>query len=183
MEQENNPNLMKSTMTSGAILGVALVIFSLILYMTGLIFSKGLNYISWLILVGGIVLGMKSYRDQQQGFISYGRALGVGMLTVLFASIIAALFNYILYAFIDPSLIEKSIEMARNQMVEKGTLSDEQIEMGLNMTKKIMQPGIMSLMTILGSGFMGLIFSLIIAAFMKNEKSVFHSDALDNNQQ
>ena len=182
MEQENNPNLMKSTMTSGAILGTALVIFSLILYMAGLIFSKGLSYFSWLILIGGIVWGIKSYKDQQQGFISYGRALGVGMLTVLFASIIAALFNYILYAYIDPSLVEKSIEMARNQMVEKGTLSDEQIELGLSMTKKLMQPGFMALMTVFGSGFMGLIFSLIIAAFMKNEKSVF-SGAIDNNQQ
>lgn len=182
MEQQTTPNLMKTTMTSGAILGAALVIFTLILYMTGLTFSKGISYLSFLLLIGGIVLGIKNYKDQDQGFISYGRALGVGMLTTLFASIIVALFTYILYTLIDPSLVEKGMEMARAQMAAKGNLTDEQMEMAMNISKKFMSPGVLAFMTILSYAFFGLIFSLIIAAFMKKDKSIF-PDALDNNQQ
>jgi len=182
MEQENKPNLIKSTMTSGAILGAVLLIYTLLLYMTGLTFSKGLGYVSWLFIIAGIVWGIKSFRDQNEGFISYGSALGVGMLTIVFASVIMALFNYILFSFIDPGLVEKGIEIARSQMVAKNNLTDDQIETAINISKKFMTPGFMAIMTIVSYAFFGLILSLIIAAFMKKEKSVF-SGAIDNNQQ
>jgi F0F1-type ATP synthase membrane subunit c/vacuolar-type H+-ATPase subunit K len=182
MEQTNNSNLMKSTMTSGAILGAALLIYTLVLYMTNLTFSSVLGYVSYLIMIGGIVLGIKNFRDQeQQGFITYGRAIGIGMLTVLFASIIMAVFIYLLYTVIDPGLIEKAIEFSRNKMAAKN-LTDDQIEAAINMTKKFMTPAFMVIGTIIGYGFFGLIFSLIISAFMKKEKGVF-SETLDNPQQ
>lgn len=182
MEQTTKPNLLKSTMTSGAILGVVLVIFSLVIYMTNLTYVTGIGYISYLFIIGGIVLGIKNYRDQeQQGFISYSQALGAGMLTVMFASIIVAVFVYLLYSVIDPGLIEKGIEVARENMAKKN-LNDEQVELAINMTKKFMSPGFIVIFTILGYAILGLIFSLIAAAFMKKEKNIF-SDALDNPQQ
>ena len=182
MEQTDNSNLMKSTMTSGAILGAALVIYTLILYMTNLTYSTGLGYVSYLIMIGGIVLGIKNFRDQEQeGFISYGRALGVGMLTVMFASIIMAVFVYILYTIIDPGLVEKGIEIARNKMAGKN-LSDDQIEMAINMTKKFMTPTFMVIGTIIGYAFFGLIFSLVVAAVMKKDKDIFTTGTLDSNR-
>jgi hypothetical protein len=177
MEASNNPNIIKSTMTSGAILGGGLLVYTVILYMTNLTFAKGLGYISYLIMIGGIILGIKNYRDnEQQGFISYGRALGVGMLTVAFASVIMALFTYILYKFIDPGLAEKSLETARNQMLENN-MKDDQIEMAQNITRKLMTPAILAFGTILAYSFFGLVFSLIIAAFMKKDKNIFTESA------
>lgn len=174
MEQTNNPNILKSTMTSGAILGAALLIYSLILYMTNLTFSTALGYVSYVLMIGGIILGIKNYRDQEQeGYITYGRALGVGMLTVLFASIIMAAFIYVLYSMIDPGLIDKSLDIARTKLMEKHTMSDEQIESAIDMSKKFMTPLFMAFGTIVGNAFTGLIFSLIICAFMKKEKSIF----------
>jgi len=181
MEQTNNSNLLRSTMTSGAILGVSLVIYSLILYMTNLMFITALGYVSYLIMIGGIVLAIKNYREQEQGFINYGRAVGVGMLTIAFAAIIVAIFVYLLYTIIDPGLIEKSLEVARNKMAAKN-LSDDQIETAINITKKFMTPGFLVISTILGNAFMGLIFSLVIAAFMKKEKPLLFNEALDSNQ-
>jgi hypothetical protein len=164
-------------MTSGAILGAGLLIFTLILYMTNLTFSKGLGYISYLIIIGGIILGIKNFRDQeQQGFISYGRAVGAGVLTVVFASVIMAIFNFVLFKVIDPNLLEKGIEVARTQMMEKN-LTDDQIEMALKMTRMIMSPAVMVIMTIIGNVFIGTIFSVIIAAFMKKDKSIFNQPA------
>ena len=182
MEQTNNPNLIKSTMTSGAILAAALLIYTLILYMTNLTFSTPLGYVAYLILIGGIIWGIKSFRDQEQnGFINYGRALGVGMLTVAFASIIMAIFIYLLYSIIDPGLIQKGIELARTKLVEKN-LNEDQIEMAINMSKKFMTPAFLAIGTILGYGFLGLIFSLIIAAVMKNEGNTFPQTPLDSQQ-
>jgi riboflavin transporter FmnP len=161
-------------MTSGAILGAGLLIFTLILYITNLTYSKGLGYLSYLIIIGGIILGIKNFRDhEQQGFITYGKAVGAGVLTVVFASIIMAIFNYILFKVIDPNLIEKGMEIARTQMMEKN-LNDDQIEMAMKMTRTIMSPGVMAIITILGNAFMGTIFSLIIAAFMKKDKNIFN---------
>jgi len=173
MEQTNKPNLMKSTMTSGAIMAAGLLIFTLILYMTNLLLSAGLNYLSYLIVIGGIILGIKNYKDQEeQGFISYGRAFGVGMLTVLFASVIMAIFMYVLYSVIDPGLIEKTLELTRTKMADQH-LTDDQVEMALNMSKKFVTPGVIALGTIVAYGFIGAIISLIAAAFMKKDKPVF----------
>jgi hypothetical protein len=45
----------------------------------------------------GIILATRAYRDQEQGgYITYGRALAVGTLTVLFAGVITSVFTYLL---------------------------------------------------------------------------------------
>jgi hypothetical protein len=171
MEQENTPNLLKNTMTYGAILGIALLIFTLVLYMTGLMFVKSIGYISWIIIIVGTFLAIKNFRTQQEGFITYGRALGVGFLTILFASVIVAFFTYVLYSFIDPGLVEKTVEMARNQMAEKNNLTESQIDAAISISKKLMSPGIMAILTIVSYAFFGIIISLIVAAFMKKENA------------
>jgi len=159
-------------MTSGAILGVALVIYAIILYMLNLSFNKVLGYGNYLILIGGVFFGIKVFRDQvQKGEITFGQALGVGVLTVVFASVIVAFFTYIQLTFIDSGILAKGMEIAKNQMIDKG-LNDEQIEKAMSITQKFMTPLITSIFLIFVYAFWGTIFSLIAAAFMKKEPSI-----------
>ncbi len=179
--ENNNPNLLKSTMTYGAILGISMVLYNIILYVADLTLNKPLSYISYVLIIGGIYLAIKSFRDQsEQKAITYGKALGVGVLTVLFSSVFVALYTYALYQFIDPSLIQKMLDMSREQLTTNG-MSDDQVEAAINMSSKIMTPGLISIMVIPMSVFMGTIFSLVIAAFLKKEPSIF--DTKGNTQQ
>ena len=56
-----------------------------------LVENKLFTFLTWGIIIGGIVYGIKKYRDGVlKGFISYGSALGYGVLISLFASIISS---------------------------------------------------------------------------------------------
>ncbi len=124
---------------------------------------------SVIIMIGGIVLATRTYRDQEQGgYISYGRALGTGTLTVLFASVITAFFTLALFTVIDPGLMDRMMTMREMAMYESG-LSDDQIDMAMNMAERFASPAILSLSGFAGSVFIGFIFSLITSIFLKKE--------------
>jgi len=158
-------------MTYGFIFGVALVGISLLFYVLNTdLKSKIPQVASYAALLATLFIGVKAYRDQDSGgFLSYGKALGTGVLISFFGSIIAAFYTYVFFSFIDPSMIDKILEMSQQQLMDKG-LPDDQIETSLTMMKKFMSPGWMFLFTILTYTFMGFLFSLILSIFVKREE-------------
>jgi hypothetical protein len=52
--------------------------------------------------------------------------------------------------------------------MEKG-MSDDQIEMAINMQKKMLQPFIMTILTFFGTAIFGFIISLITSAILKKQ--------------
>ncbi len=178
MEDKKKTSLLKSTMNYGAMLGLALIIYSLLLWMIDMTAHTGLGLVSYVIMIVGIVLATKTFRDKEQdGYISYGRALGVGTLTSVFAGFITAFFTYLLYTVIDPGLMEKTYLMMEEAYYEAG-MTDSQIEMAMNMAKRFTNPVMMAVFGVLGSAFTGFIFSLIISIFIKREADPFESDAV-----
>ncbi|TVR70994.1 MAG: DUF4199 domain-containing protein [Marinilabiliales bacterium] len=178
MEETKEKSLLKSTMNYGAMLGLALIIYSLLLWMLDLTDNTALGLVSYVIMITGIVLATKTYRDQELGgFISYGRALGVGTLTTVFAGVISAFFTYLLYKVIDPGLMDKMYLMMEEAYYEAG-MSDSQIEMTMDMAKRFTNPVMMAVFGIFGSAFFGFLFSLITSIFLKKEGDPFESDAV-----
>jgi len=176
MEEVKNNSLSKTAMFYGAIIGVSLVIYTFIVYLAGLTTSKAIGFIQYIIIIGGIYYATKKYRDENlKGYISYGKALGFGTFTIFFASLIVGFFTYILYAFIDPSLIDKILAISEEAMTKQG-LTDEQIDMALEMTKKFTSPLFLTFSTIFGLSLMGFIFSLITSIFIKKKDDSFESN-------
>lgn len=165
----------KVAMTYGAIYGMASAIIYLIFYFAGAdIDNKWPQWIGYCILIATLYIGLKSYRDQDLGgYISYGRSLGTGVLFGLFGGIIAGLFSVLMFTVIDPGLAEKIIEKAQQDMIEKGNMSEDQIETAISYTRKFMNPGILFIFSILGTAFMAFIFSLIVSIFIKKEQTPF----------
>lgn len=178
MEENQKPSLLKSTMNYGAMLGLSLIIFSLLLWMFDATTNRALAFVNYIIIIAGIVLATKTFRDQEQGgFITYGRALGVGTLTVVFAGIITGFFTYLLYTVIDPGLIDKTYAIMEEAYYDAG-MSDSQIETAMNMAKRFTNPVMMSVFGFIGSAFLGFIFSLITSIFLKKEGDPFDSDTV-----
>ena len=166
---EKNKNIWKNAMNGGLILGIALIIYSLLMYFLGLNLEKWVGYVSYLIIIAGLVYTTKQYRDDVlEGAITYGKALGYGTLVALFAGIISGVYSFIFYSYIDPEVINKILEMTEEQLVNKG-MADEQIEQAINMQKKFMTPAMMSLMAVPGTAFIGFIISLFTSIFLKKE--------------
>ena len=157
----------RTAMVYGLYLALVLTLFSVILYVSGLILNTKVGYISLVLMVVGIVLAQKYYRDKElNGTISYGQALGFGVAVMLFSGIITALYTIVLYTYVDPGLIQQAKTIQEEAMLQKG-MSQDQIDATLSITSKFMTPGWMSIFGLLGSVISGTIVSLISSIFIK----------------
>jgi len=166
---EENVSVWKANLVNGLILGMIGIIYTLVLYFFNQTFNKTLGYLFFLIQILALFFLVKSYRDNYlHGFITYGRAVGAGVVIFLYCSIIAAIFSYLLYKFIDTGLVEKSLSYSEELMQKRG-LPQSAIDAGMNIQRKIMKPGIMAPLSIFGSMIYGTIMSLIVAIFVRKE--------------
>jgi uncharacterized membrane protein YcjF (UPF0283 family) len=180
MENQTNTRqgntYLKSAMTYGLITGIALVIYTVLLYMTDNYISKNafLGILQWLILAAGLYYGIKSYRDQYaEGYITYGKSLGLGVLISVFVGVIMGIFTYLLYVVIDPELLEKSLKFAQEEMLKSG-LSEEQVEAATKMQRTFSSPIIMLFSSVFSFAFFGTLISLVVSIFTKKDKPMFN---------
>lgn len=164
MEQKRS--IWKETLNYGIILGLIGVGFSVLTYMFDLTFKTWIIWPSMLLSLVVLFLLLRSYRDHyNNGYISYGKSVGAGVIISVYAAIITAIYIYVLYAFIDPGLMDKSLAMAEAKMIEKG-LPEAAVEKALEMQAKMMKPWFTGLMGLINSVFYGLILSLIVSLFV-----------------
>lgn len=166
----NKKAIWKNSMNYGAMLGVALVILSIVFYIFD---ANDKNWLSMIlnygVIIGGIVIGTKNLRDKEQnGYLTYGRGLGSGTLIALFSSVIVSLYMYVFFTYIDPDAINKMYAMMEESYMDQG-LTDDQVEMAMDMAKKFTTPLMLSINTIFGFSFMGFLFSLITSIFLKKK--------------
>jgi hypothetical protein len=90
----------------------------------------------------------------------------------VFAGLIYSIYNYILYAIVDPSLVDQIFTEAEEALLERGVSPDE-IETMVSLYKKMISPLTMAIAGIFSYGFLGLIFSLFTSAFLKKEGDPF----------
>ncbi len=165
MEQKHI-SLWKSAMVYGFYLAVALILTSVIFYATGNTFTKANQYVSYLIMIFGIVLLQINYRKSIGGAMLYGQALGIAVVAMVFAGIIAAVYTYLLYEIIDPSLKEQLQIFTEEQMMQKG-LPEAQLDAAMAITRKFQKPVVMAVSAIFSYAIIGLVVGLITSIFTK----------------
>jgi hypothetical protein len=171
---ESNNAFYKNSMNYGAICGLSLIVVYFALQTLGMGKSGGAEQaISYLTTILFIFIGTKKFRDDLNGgIISYGKAVFSGVLISFFSAVLLGFFMYIYMKYIDETLLNQILEQAEQNMLESGQ-TDEQIEMTMEYTKRFTTPGIVSTMAVLVNTFLGLIFSLVIAAFVKKDPQGF----------
>ena len=166
---EQKVSVWKANLNSGLILGLVGIVYSLLMYFLDLSFNKVQGYIFLLVQIALLFYLVKSYRDNYlNGYITYGQALGAGVIICLYSALLMAVFTYILYAFIDPGLAEKQLAFTEEIMLNRGT-PQVQIDAGMAVQKKIMVPPVIAVMGIFGSMLTGTIMSLLIGIFVRKE--------------
>ncbi|RIH63137.1 DUF4199 domain-containing protein [Mariniphaga sediminis] len=167
--EEKSISPWKSSLTYGLYLGIAIILISVIFYVTGNPFAKSAQWISYGVMIAGVIIAQFSYRKLLGEVMTYSQALAIGVLTMLFASVITGFFTYLLYAIIDPSLQEQLRLSIEEQLVKQGRVPEEQIDMAVEMAAKFQKPAIMFVMSILSGTFVGLIISLITSIFTQKK--------------
>ncbi|MCX7862905.1 MAG: DUF4199 domain-containing protein [Bacteroidales bacterium] len=159
--------LLKNSMNFGALCGIVIIIISLLLYLLGANSNWLNSIIIFTIFIVILFVGTKYYRDHYaNGMISYGRSVGSGVLISLFMSILVAFYIYMFFKLIAPDELNKIFEQQEEELYNRG-MSEEKIDMAIQMVKKFTTPLTMAVGTILSYTLWGTVFSLIIAIFVK----------------
>jgi hypothetical protein len=166
---EQKTSIWKANLTSGLIIGLVGIVYSLVMWFLDLTFNKVQGYFFFAILIFLLYYFIKSYRNNfLGGYITYGQAVAAGVIICLISSIIGAIFTYILYTLIDPGLTAKQLAYTEELYSKRG-LPQEAMDTALNMAKKFQKPAITAIISIVGGVFFGTIISLIVAIFVKKE--------------
>ncbi len=157
----------------GIYVGVALILFSLILYLTDVDRQSWIMYISYVIMALGLFWSIIEFRNKDLGgFCSYGKAFSAGFYTGLIASFIAAIYTFIYATSIDPGFAQEILlEAEENILATNPDMPDDQLEMALSMTEMMTSPIMMAVWGFVGNLFTSTILSLIIAIFAKRENN------------
>ncbi len=175
---ENKPSIVVLSLGYGVIIGLAMIVFSLILFLMNLSQGSGLEYLSYLILLAGIILVQINYRNKYLGgYIDYGKAFLIGFLSSVFLALIMGIYTYIFFKYIDPGAMEEGMALAEQKMMDRG-MSDMEIEQGMAVANKFQSAGMFTFFAIAGNIFIGMVFSLITAIFVKKENSGFEQPSV-----
>lgn len=170
---ENQASAKNTMLTYGLYLGITSIIISVLNYSFGNIYKPhwSVNVLTYLVMIGFIVLGLKAFKEANNGFLKLGQAIKIGLGIALISGIISIIYFLVFSKFIEPDFITNLREFQEQVMLEKFPDMDEAIiEKQIEMSNKFMSPGIMSAFVLAGSLIMGLIFSLIAGLIMKKDE-------------
>ncbi len=177
--EEKKINFWKHSINWGVILGIASIIFSLLIYLLdfkpttfkniGIIF-----FLSVVLLVVILRQTMKSFRvNILDGTMSFGQAFKVGFFAILIGVAISTVYSYVFYQFIDPDYLKNVTEEFKLFMEDfylNMGMTEEQIEANMEASNGAVPTPIMQ---VIGDFFSGIIFytiiNLIVAAIMKKK--------------
>ncbi len=163
---------MKPFLKYALLTSAVIIIWSLIIYLTGLDRSaagKYLNYASYPIMILFIVLAVNEEKSLNGGYLGFDPAFKTGFFMMLVVAAIMGAFTYVYFSYINPGIMDLASEKARESMEDRD-MSKEEIERAMRYAKFFMSSGAMTAMAFFLNIILGAVFSLIIAAIMKKEK-------------
>jgi Protein of unknown function (DUF4199) len=156
------------------ILTISGAVLNLLLFFTGYQTEKLATgqYFQWLgfvIIFVILWLGIKAVRDESpHQAISYGRGVGTGVLISLYSGLMSSVYSFIHFKFVNPNFADYQLDIIRVKWAAAG-MSDAQMEQAEKVTRAMMGPVAQAIMTPFMVVLLGLVLSLIIAAFLKRK--------------
>ena len=158
----------------GAILGVVTILFMVLSHVLGysdmsntdVSGSIVVSLVQYLMVFGVLYMGLKYYRDSNEGLMTFGEGLSTAMFIALFSGIIYAIATYIYAAnFIDPSELMDVVAESTGENLED--MDEEAAEMMSGMMSAVASPSFMAITAFIMRIFGGLIFGAIASLILK----------------
>lgn len=171
MQNKNNRELYKITMTYGLYVGLALSVVVLLFHLGGQVEIPGSisGWFNTAIVVFAMMYFGKQYQKQYypQG-IKYGKAYGFTILLSIFSSVIFTFFLYLYYAYIEPEAVTLYLKQIEITLKEALQMPNDQMEIMLGFYQQILSPGIMAFSAGFKQVISGAFIGLIASYFLKS---------------
>ncbi len=143
--------------------GIAIVLFLVPALIGQNPFQGVWNWIGVPVTIALFVFGHKYFKDEGDGFMSFGQGVGIGFWISLIGTVLGGGFVYVYITFIDPVPFDLFLEETRFNMEEQGT-PEEGIEMAMTWTKNLFWP-IYAVAGIVG----GVVLAMIVSIFTQKK--------------
>ena len=173
MENENEQTAPVTTrsvgMRYGLIMALIAILYFVVMNVAGVDMTQGIGrWGSFLFYIAIIVLGQKNYKDNGNGFISYGEGMGITFWISLITSVISSIFTYVYIKFIDSGFVKQMMEKQEEAMADRG-MSQDQIDQAMKIASKFMTPEMLFVFGLIGGFLMILVVGLIITIFTQKK--------------
>ena len=160
----------KVSLNYGIILGLVSILISVLIYA----FDKHHDQ-DWITRSPGLIamiviifLGIKKYREFNNGYLKIGQALKTGIGIALIGAVISLIYTFIFLNYIEPNYMDEMMEIQEEALMERfPDFTDEQIETQMEVVKKFSTPAMTTAFALIISIFFGFIISLISGLILK----------------
>ncbi len=163
------PNIIKTSMSNGLIMGVLFSLNFLLSIQKNALFIF-LSYFA----ISAIVIGMYRmairFRDTQcEGFISYRKAFSIILYTFFFAALVSSIVKYIYFQFISPSYLESMMKDSLKVLSDMKFSIDKS---AVEQMESTLKPASFSLQYIWVNVFVGSLVAIVMAFFIKKNAPI-----------
>ncbi|MEO6683904.1 MAG: DUF4199 domain-containing protein [Ginsengibacter sp.] len=156
-----------STSSKGLTIAMILIVLSLVTYFTGMAGNSALGWLGYAIFVIGIIVSVSIYGKQINYNSSFGNYFTHGFKVSALVTAIMVIF-VVVFIFTFPEVKESALDAAAAEMDKQDTMSDEQKEQAINLTRKFFMVFTIG-GTLLGYMFFGTLAALVGAAITKKQ--------------
>ena len=174
MEEQAKAPFWKPALMYGAILGLVSVFISLVFYFIGMATVNWTNYVNMLVGIVLLVYLMIQYRNVHLGgYASFGQIFVMVLVSAgIIATIINAIYTYVLLTVIDPGLVDQFKIVAEEKIMSNSRIPESMYDDILERMEKKMNVGYMIRMALIFGPVVNAFIGLIVAAFIKKEKDI-----------
>ena len=165
---ENQASSKNIILNYGLYLGILSILVNLVAYATGnhLPPHWSVGVLSMIVMVVLIIMGIKKFKTDNGGFMSWGQAVKIGVGMTIISALFSIVYNQLFINFIEPDHMQQLMAIQEQTWVDQG-LSSDQIEGAKSMMEKFQGPLISSAIGIVVAAFISFIISAIAGAIMK----------------
>ena len=149
----------------GLIVTVIDIIIFLALVLLGFdAFDKNWGWVRMAISIVILVLAHKNFKDNTDGYMTYGQGVGIGFWILLISIAIGNIFMWLFVSFVDTTAMDMFYQKQMDEMEAKN-MPAAQIEMAMTWTKKLFWV----IAAVFGL-FFGMIVALIVSIFTQKKR-------------
>jgi len=165
LEKKPLPSVLSTGIRYGVLLGIINIAYFMVLVTVGADTTQGFGRWSGLLLNAAIlVLAHLYFREQGNGYMSYGQGLGIGFLTGLVSGFLYSLFFIVFISYIDTDFM-RVLQDAQREAMEESGVSEEQIEQGMKIAARFSTPGFLFLFSVIGTVIIQMAVALAVSIF------------------
>jgi len=163
---------MKTALFYGLVLALANIVLALVAFFLGfqtdnIAGGQWFSLLSLVAAVGIMWFGIRATREESKDrSLSYGRGVLAGTVISAFSGAIYSVYSLIHFQFINPNFADYYLDFMRGKWAAKG-MREAQMAAMEKVTRFMMSPGIMSIVTFIYALVIGVVLALILAAFLR----------------